>query len=263
MRAREHGAIVGGELHRYAHQQQRGRDLADDERAELALRALPASPATAAFFQTGDQVCLHREQGRRQPHHLRHEKRECDDAADGPAVDRETGKGQHLGRQMRAQRVDAPQREHEAAPGGERAQQQTFGEELPGDPPAACAEGEPHRHLRLPAHPAGQHHAGDIFGREDEQRPAGGEQHRHAQRRDTADLAFERHQPKRPARVRPGSRFDHVRRHAPDFVRRLGERHARLQTRDRPQPPVPAIAGVGSQRQQRPQGERPVAGPRG
>ena len=163
-------------------QQQRDRQLRDDEAsAETVADAAHACAASTGLDHRLDvdarrpkrrrdakEHRAHERDHQREEQHIRIERRLLE-----PGYAR--GSGSH-------QRPDPPGREADADDGRDEGEDDAFGQELPGDPRPARAEGCPHGELAGARGPACQQQVGDVAAGDEQDEADGAEKREHAPR---------------------------------------------------------------------------------
>ncbi len=173
---RVHAGLLGGQRDRVlddrqgtGQQDERERDLPDDERAAPALAASPAGGAAAGVVQHVDEIGPRRLQRGQQPEENRGAEADGGQVAEHAQVEREAQPVRRV-RILRdaPEQPDAAHRQGQAAGAGQRREQQVLHEQLPHDTPAARAHRHAHRYLAHAARHAREQQVGHVRARNEE-----------------------------------------------------------------------------------------------
>ena len=231
-------------------QDDRERDLGDDERVARAVTLAAGAREAAAFLERRREVrrreLQHRDQAEEESCEQRNREREEQDER----IDADLSSTRQPVGRIGDQRADAGVGETEPDDAADERERQALRQELPGDPARARAERGVDRQLLLPRLGAHQEQVGDVRAGDQQDEPDRAEQHpQHPadvaddvdrQRPDVRpELHVLEHLPREARRHREPIR-DH-RHHPRDVGVRLLERDARLQARD---PLVAEVADV-------------------
>ena len=146
-------------------QDERHRDLGGDEQFGRAETAPARCDASAAGFDCRDEIDAARPNGGREAEQdagdERDRDRECEHAAVQLCVHRRRRR-----HDQRQESTDRPACEDDAAQRAERREQQAFGEELPQEARAGCAERHPNGNFALPRGGAREQQVADVRARD-------------------------------------------------------------------------------------------------
>ena len=218
-------------------QHERERDLRDDECAPDVSRASPCRAAAAFLPQDAAQAGAHQMHGRGGANDDAEEERQAQRKAEDRAVHPDLVHAGQIGQTYPLESIEAPEPDEQSQDSADHGQQRRFGDELPGDPAAAGADGAARcQFLHAPARPH-ERQVGDVDGgdQDDEEHAAPEEQQSGAHV--AHEIGFERDHPGRVPRPDQrrleGTRALHdLRVQRIDLRLCLLERHASRQPRN-------------------------------
>ena len=210
-------------------QQQRQRDLGDDQARAQPIAEAAARRSAAALAQA------HLHVGAREPQRGREA---ADDARDEPDRDRKAEchridprliEAGHVPRARRDDARDEPVREQQAGAGGGERQQHAFGQQLPHDTHAPDAERRADRDLAPARRAAREQQVRHVAARDEQHDEDGAEQHEEPRAVAADDVLAERFH--RVAQLGDVAReiVPHANRHRLELLQRLLARDAALQ----------------------------------
>ena len=150
-------------------EQDRERDLRDDESAAHPIPARAAAAAASAFFQSGLQLRARQLQRRHETEQPAGDDREREREEKDAGVDRGVLRADKILRQLE-QSPQAPVRQEHARAAAGQPEDRCFRQQLPDESPAARAQRGAHGHFPLPREAAGQQQVRQVRARDQQNR---------------------------------------------------------------------------------------------